>query len=84
MPTVNVAIPIDESVLEQVDALARQMRASRKQVIVEAIEHFVKRHENRELQQRLDDVYSDEPSLAERERLSGMKHLHRKVVEGEW
>ena len=84
MSSVKTAISLDQSLFEEADALAQEMRLSRSRLFVLALEEFIRRHQNRQLQARLDAAYEGEPDPAEGVRLRGMRRYHREVVGGEW
>jgi predicted transcriptional regulator len=82
--SVKTAISLDQSLFEEADALARELHLSRSRLFVLALEDFIRRHENRELQAKLNKTYEGEPDPAEGVRLRGMRRHHRDVVRGEW
>jgi metal-responsive CopG/Arc/MetJ family transcriptional regulator len=84
MSSVKTAISLDQSLFEEADALAQEMCLSRSRLFVLALEEFIRRHQNRQLQAQLNAVYEGEPDPAESMRLSGMRRYHREVVGGEW
>jgi metal-responsive CopG/Arc/MetJ family transcriptional regulator len=84
MPSIKTAISLDRSLFEEADALAQEMRVSRSRLFVLALEEFIRRHQNRQLQARLNEAYEGESDPAETVRLRGMQRYHREVVGGEW
>ena len=84
MSSVRTAISLDRSLLEEADALAEELRVSRSRLFVLALEDFMRRHQNRQLQARLNEAYAGEPDPAETMQLRGMRPHHREVVKGEW
>jgi predicted transcriptional regulator len=83
MSSVKTAISLDQSLFEEADALAQEMHLSRSRLFVLALEDFIRRHQNRQLQAQLNEAYRGEPDPAEGARLQGMRRYHRKVVGGE-
>ncbi len=84
MANVKTAVSLQQSLFEQVEAVAREMRTSRSRVVQLALEEFVSRYENRQLLARINTAYegtADTSELALRRR---MRQQHRKIVEGEW
>ncbi len=84
MATVKTAISVDQSLFEQADALAKEMRLSRSRLFVLALGDFIRRRQNQELQARLNEAYSGEPDPEQGRWLRGMGRYHREIVENEW
>lgn len=84
MPTIKTAISLQDSLFEQVEDLARDLNVSWSQVVALALEEFVRRHQNHQLLDTLNQVYEVSPDLDEPERLAARRQQHRRVVEGEW
>ena len=84
MANVKTAISLQKSLFEQVEALAREMKVSRSRLFVLALEEFVRRYQNQQLLERINQAYQDVPDTTEPSRLRSMRRLHRQVVEGEW
>jgi metal-responsive CopG/Arc/MetJ family transcriptional regulator len=84
MSYVKTAISIQEPLLQEVDALARQMDIPRSQLFVMAVEEFIQQHRNRQLLEQLNLAYADGPNPAEQEHLSRMKIKYRPLVEEQW
>lgn len=64
MATVKTAISLQESLFEQAEALASEMKVSRSRLIAIALEEFIRRHQNRLLLEKINAAYED-ISLAE-------------------
>jgi len=84
MANVKTAISLQESLFEQVEALADEMKISRSRVFALAVEDFVRRHQNRRLLDRINAAYEDIPDQAEATLRRRMRRHHRRIVEGEW
>jgi len=84
MQSVKTAISIQESLFEQADTLARQMKISRSRLFVLALEDYIRRQHDRELLAQINAAYADEPDAAERTLPHKMRSTHRRTVEGEW
>ena len=84
MANVKTAISLQKSLFEQVDTLAREMKVSRSRLFVLALEDFVRRHQNQQLLERLNQAYQGPPDAIEQKRLRKTRRSHRRVVEGEW
>ncbi len=84
MAHIKTAISLQESLFEQVDTLAHEMKVSRSRLFVLALEEYVRRHQNRQLLERINQAYREPGDASEQKRLHKTRRLHRKVVEGEW
>ncbi len=84
MTTVKTAISLQQSLFDQVEALAREMQTSRSRLFVLAMEEFIERYQNRKLLQEINAAYEDVPEPAEQDHLRSMRRQHRQLVEGQW
>lgn len=84
MANVKTAISIQQSLFEQVEALAREMHISRSRLFALAVEDFMHRHESQRLLERINAAYADTPAPDEQALLRRMRRQHRQMVEGEW
>jgi metal-responsive CopG/Arc/MetJ family transcriptional regulator len=84
MANIKTAISLQKSLFEQAEALAREMKVSRSRLFVLALEDYVRRYQNQQLLERINQAYQDAPDTTEQKRLRSMRRQHRKVVEGEW
>lgn len=84
MASVKTAISLDESLLEEADALARKMKVSRSRLLALALEELLRREQDRELLRRINEAYEDYPDPSELEQQRGMRRLQREIGEGEW
>jgi metal-responsive CopG/Arc/MetJ family transcriptional regulator len=84
MANIKTAISLQKSLFEQVETLAREMKVSRSRLFVLALEDYVRRYQNQQLLERINQAYPDAPDTTEQKRLRKMRRQHRKVVEGEW
>lgn len=84
MPNVKTAISLQKSLFEQVEALAREMKVSRSRLFVLALEDYVRRSQNQQLLERINQAYQDAPNTTEQKHLRKMRRRHRQVVEGTW
>ena len=83
MPTVKTAISIRESLMQEVGAVAREMNVPRSQLFAMAVEEYIQRHRNRQILEQINQAHTDEPQPAERNLMSKMKRVHRRLVEGQ-
>ena len=84
MASIKTAISLQGSLLEQVDALARELDVSRSRLFVLAVEEFIQRHKNQELLEAINAAYDDSPDAEEQAVLQKMRHQHRRLVEKQW
>ena len=84
MANIKTAISIQQSLFEQVEALAREMHISRSRLFALAVEDFMHRYESQQLLERINAAYDDTPALDEQALLRRMRRQHRQMVEGEW
>jgi metal-responsive CopG/Arc/MetJ family transcriptional regulator len=84
MANVKTAISLQKSLFEQVETLAREMKVSRSRLFVLALEDYLRRYQNLQLLERINQAYHDAPDATEQKRLRKMRRQHRKVVESTW
>jgi metal-responsive CopG/Arc/MetJ family transcriptional regulator len=84
MANVKTAISLQQSLFEQVDALAQELQISRSRLFVLAVEAFIQRYQNRQLLEAINEAYSDLPDPEERALRDRMRQQHRRMVEGQW
>ncbi|MDY0019953.1 MAG: CopG family transcriptional regulator [Anaerolineae bacterium] len=84
MATIKTAISMQESLFEQVDALAEELHVPRSQVFVLAVEEFIKRHQNQKLLEALNEAYAEVSAEDEESLREEMRQQHRDLVEGQW
>jgi len=84
MPNVKTAISLQQSLFEQVDALAQELAVSRSRVFVLAVEDFIQRRQNRQLLEAINEAYADLPDAEEQTLRRQMRQQHRQMVEGQW
>ena len=84
MANVKTAISLQQSLFEQVDALAQELEISRSRLFVLAVEIFIQRYQNRQLLEAINEAYADLPDPDEQARRRQMRKQHRQMVEGQW
>jgi len=84
MDTIKTAISIRESLFEQAENLARKLKLSRSRLFCLALEEFIRRQENRQLLEQINEAYGDEPDTSEQTVRRKSRRSHRRLVEGEW
>ena len=84
MESIKTAISIEKSLFTQANALARKMKVSRSRLFVLALEDFIREQENRDLLEKVNAVYADEPDESEKVLRRRMRQSYRRLVEGQW
>ena len=84
MQSIKTAISIDKSLFAQANALARKLKVSRSRLFVLALEDFIQEQENRELLEKINAVYADEPDESEKVLRRKVRKSHRRLIEGQW
>lgn len=84
MESIKTAISIDKNLFAQANALARKLKVSRSRLFVLALEDFIQEQENRDLLEKINAVYSDEPDETEKILRRKSRKSHRRLVEGQW
>jgi metal-responsive CopG/Arc/MetJ family transcriptional regulator len=84
MANIKTAISLKESLFEQVEALAQEMKVSRSRLFVLALEDYLRRHQSIQLLESINKAYRDAPDATEQKRLRKTRRQHRRIVEGTW
>lgn len=84
MSAIKTAISIEKDIFDQAEALARTMKVSRSRLFGMALQDFFEHQKNRELLAQINAAYNDEPESAEKNLRRKSRHMHRRIVEGEW
>ena len=84
MEYVKTAISVKKSLFEEADELARQMKVPRSRLFVMAMEEYIRRRQNRELLEKFNAAYEDEPDPAELVLREKSLKAYRETIEDEW
>jgi metal-responsive CopG/Arc/MetJ family transcriptional regulator len=85
MPYIKTAISLQETLLQQLDALAQELDISRSRLFTLAAEEFLQRYQNQKLLEAINAAYDDNmPDAEEEDLLQRRRHQHRQLVEGQW
>jgi metal-responsive CopG/Arc/MetJ family transcriptional regulator len=84
MANIKTAISLQETLFEQVEALAHELNVSRSRLLALALEDFIRRYQNQKLLEQINSAYDDAPDPGEQIRLRQMRRQQRRIVEGEW
>jgi hypothetical protein len=80
----KTTIILNQSLLDQIDALAREKRMFRNRVIVAAMQDYIRREQTRQLRDRLDQVYGAPLDPDEEEFVRPMKRYGQRVLKDKW
>lgn len=82
MANVKTAISLPESLFKEAEAIASELQVSRSGIMALALAEFVRRHQNKQLLDKINAAYSDD---SEEEVLGPyFRHHHRQIAEKEW
>jgi metal-responsive CopG/Arc/MetJ family transcriptional regulator len=84
MAKVKIAISLQESLFEQVEALARELNVSCSRLLTLALEDFIHRYQNQKLLEQINNAYDDAPDPNDEVHLHQMRHQQHRIVKGEW
>jgi len=84
MAKVKTAISLQDSLVERMDKLARELNVSRSQLFTRAADEFLRRHEGPALLEAINQACDDHPDPEEESRRQAMRLKQRQLVEGEW
>lgn len=84
MQNIKTAISIDKSLFAQANVLAKKLKLSRSRLFVLALEDFIQEQQNRELLEKINAVYADEPDESEKVLRRKVRKSHRRLIEGQW
>ena len=76
-------VKVNKSLAKKVERAAKQMRVSSDKLVSLALEDFIKRKENNDLLEAVNEAYKDEPTEEEREHLRLMRDKSFEVLD-EW
>ena len=84
MAYVKTAISLQETLLQKIDALARELEISRSRLFALAAEEFLQRYQNQKLLEAINAAYGDlsdpEEDILQQQR----RHQHRQMVADQW
>ena len=83
MAHIKTAISLDPVLFEKAQLLSRQLRVSRSQLFAQALEDFLRQHENRQILAQVNRAYSDTPDRAEQTRLKHRQRKYRQRLQAE-
>ncbi len=84
MQTVKTAISIQKPLFEEAEGMARKLKISRSRLIALALEDFMRRQENRELFERINAAYAEEPDPEEMKLLRKHRKSQKRALKDSW
>lgn len=81
MQAVKIAVSIEKNLYEQADRIAKQMKISRCELLVLALQDFVEHQKNKEMLDQITAAYEDDPDPAEEALHLKRGAQHRRIVE---
>ena len=84
MSYVKTAISLQETLLQKIDALARELDVSRSRLFALAAEEFLQRYQNQKLLEAINAAYDDLPDPEEGTLHQQRRYRHRQLVDGQW
>lgn len=80
MTTIKTAISLPDSLFEQVELVAQELRLSRSGFFALAVEDFLRRYENRKLLDAFNTAYADGMVEEESDALDQMNKVRQQLV----
>lgn len=84
MTNIKTAISLPESLFKQAEDVACEMKVSRSRLVALALEEFIRRHQNRQLLEKINAAYEDAPDKEEQALHYRLRRQHRQIAENEW
>ncbi|HSG39174.1 MAG TPA: CopG family transcriptional regulator [Thermoanaerobaculia bacterium] len=84
MAEIKTEISLQDSLVERMDKLARELHTSRNQLFTRAAHEFLQRQESQALLEAINRAYDDQPDPEEQTRQQAMKDKQRRLMDGEW
>ncbi len=84
MGNVKTAVSMPSSLFEQLEELTRELKTSRSHLIALALEEFIRRHESRQLLEKINAAFEEGPTPSESDLLRAMRRRQRQLLEAEW
>lgn len=84
MAQVKTAISLQESLLQQIDSLADELKISRSRLFAQAAEELLERHRNQALLEALNAAYDDLPNTEDETLLQTMREKQKRLMDDVW
>jgi metal-responsive CopG/Arc/MetJ family transcriptional regulator len=79
MAKVKTAVSLQDSLVERLDRLARELNISRSQLFSRAADEFLQRHESQALLEAINRAYDDSPAPEEAAQRKAMRTRQRRL-----
>ena len=83
MAHIKTAISLDPVLFEKAQLLSHHLRVSRSQLFAQALEDFLRQHENQQLLAQINRAHSDTPDRTEQTRLKHVQRKYRQRMQAE-
>jgi len=84
MSFVKTAISLDGDLFKKANELSAEMKVSRSKLFQFAIESYIKKYNSKKILDKLNKIYSGQPSTEEKELQRSMKKYHRTIAGDKW
>jgi len=84
MTSIKTAISIEESLYEEVNALANEIKIPRSKLFAIAMAEFLRRKKHRQLLESVNEAYADDLDESEQIMLEKMRHHQGQLQAKEW
>lgn len=85
MTNPSADLPIKRELIQDTQALAKELNISWGRLLTLALQDFVRKYHNRkQLVNQINAAYADDGGENEKELLQTMSSTHRQIVESEW
>jgi metal-responsive CopG/Arc/MetJ family transcriptional regulator len=84
MTSIKTAISIEQSLYDQVNALATEMKIPRSKLFAIAIEDYLHRKKHHQILESINEAYADSLDEPEQIMLEEMRHHQGKLQQKEW
>lgn len=79
LKSMKTAISVDDSLMEQADAAARELGLSRSALVAEALREYIRRRRQAQVSDQLNRAYADRPDTNERDLVRKLKTKLRPI-----
>ena len=84
MSLVKTAISLNEDLFKKANKLSAEMEISRSRLFQFAIESYIRQYDNKQILDRLNKIYSREPTIEEEKLQKSMKDYHKRMIKDKW
>lgn len=84
MSTVKTGISINKKLFKKAEEIALKLDIPRSKLYQLALENYIRLYENRQILEKINNIYSDEITNGEQNFQNLMKTYHKKTLEDKW